>query len=69
MIKYLRDNKNIQDCLTTDELGNRIHKEDGSYVIVVPKTREVIERSPIPLVKVNNQWIPKQMEFDFGQMG
>jgi hypothetical protein len=69
MIKYLRDSENIQDCLTTDELGNRIHKEDGSYVIVVPKTREVIERSPIPLVKVNNQWIPKQMEFDFGQMG
>ena len=66
MIKYLRDSENIQDCLTTDELGNRIHKEDGSYVIVVPKTREVIERSPIPLVKVNNQWIPKQMEFDFG---
>ena len=69
MIKYLRDSENIQDCLTTDELGNRIHKEDGSYVIVVPKTREVIERNPIPLVKVNNQWIPKQMEFDFGQMG
>ena len=69
MIKYLRDSENIQDCLTTDELGNRIHKEDGSYVIVVPKIREVIERSPIPLVKVNNQWIPKQMEFDFGQMG
>lgn len=69
MIKYLRDSENIQDCLTTDELGNRIHKEDGSYVIVVPKIREVTERSPIPLVKVNNQWIPKQMEFDFGQMG
>ena len=69
MIKYLRDSENIQDCLTTDELGNRIHKEDGSYVIVVPRTREVIERKPIPLVKVNNQWIPKQMEFNFGQMG
>lgn len=69
MIKYLRDSENIQDCLTTDELGNRIHKEDGSYVIVVPKTREVREHNPIPLVKVNNQWIPKQREFDFGQMG
>lgn len=66
MIKYIRHNDKIEDCMTTDEYGNRIHKADGSYVIVVPETREPINHQPIPLVRVNNEWVPKQMEFDFG---
>ena len=66
MIKYLRNNDKIKDCLTTDELGNRVHKGDGSYVIVVPETKEPINHKPIALTKVDNVWVPKQMELDFG---
>lgn len=66
MIKYLRYTDTLDECLSTDEYGNRIHKNDGSYVIVVPKTREPIDHQPIPLVRVNNEWVPKQLEFDFG---
>ena len=66
MIKYLRYTDTLDECLTTDEYGNRIHKNDGSYVVVVPKTREPIDHQPIPLVRVNNEWVPKQLEFDFG---
>ena len=66
MIKYIRYNETVEDCLTTDEFGNRVHKNDGSYVILVPETREVIDHQPQVLVKVDGAWIPKQMEFDFG---
>jgi len=66
MIKYLRYTDTLDECLTTDKYGNRIHKNDGSYVVVVPETREPIDHQPIPLVRVNNEWVPKQMEFDFG---
>lgn len=66
MIKYIRYNEKVEDCLTTDELGNRVHKNDGSYVILVPETREVIDHQPEVLVKVGHDWLPKQMEFDFG---
>lgn len=66
MIKYIRYSEKVHECLTTDELGNRVHKNGGEYVILVPETRNPIDHQPEVFVKVNNEWVPKQMEFDFG---
>lgn len=49
-----------------DDCGNRLDKETGDFVILVPKLKENIPHEPIGLVKVDGEWKPKQMEFDFG---
>lgn len=49
-----------------DDCGNRIDKETGDFVVLVLKKSEIPPHQPIGLVKVDNQWVPKQMEFDFG---
>lgn len=48
-----------------DDCGNRVDKETGDYVILVIKTKDDVLHSPMTLKKVNNEWVPKQMEFDF----
>ena len=65
MIKYLRNNDRIEDCLTVDEFGNRVSKADGSYVIVVAETSEDLERQPISLTKIGDNWVPRQTELNF----
>lgn len=49
-----------------DDFGNRLDKETGQFVVLVPKISEKVPHQPMVLVKVDNQWVPKQMEFDFG---
>ena len=49
-----------------DNFGNRVDKETGEFVILVQKIQENVQHQPIGLVNVNNEWVPKQMEFDFG---
>jgi len=49
-----------------DDFGNRVDKETGDFVILVQKIQENVQHQPIGLVNVNNKWVPKQMEFDFG---
>tara|TARA_A200000159_G_scaffold161507_1_gene183598 strand:+ start:291 stop:491 length:201 start_codon:yes stop_codon:yes gene_type:complete len=66
MITYLRQTSNVLDQVTTDKFGNRIHKDTGDFVIVIAKGGEKVEHQPVTMVKVNNEWLPKQMEFDFG---
>jgi len=65
MIKYIKHSETINNCLTTDVYGNKIHTASGDYVIIVEnavKGRYI----PISLTIVNGEWIPSQMEFDFG---
>jgi hypothetical protein len=65
MIKYIKHSETINNCLTTDVYGNKIHTASGDYVIIVEnavKGRYI----PISLTNVNGEWIPSQMEFDFG---
>lgn len=66
MIKYIRYNDKIEDCLTTDEYGNRIHKCSGEYVIVIEESKEEPVYKPMSLTMVEGEWKPMQMEFDFG---
>jgi hypothetical protein len=65
MIKYLRYNERVNDCLTTDTYGNRIHKASGAYAIVV-ETIDKPTHVPMSLTKLDGQWVPMQMELDFG---
>jgi len=49
-----------------DDFGNRIDKETGDFVVLVSKVREDYKQPPMALVNVQGEWLPKQMEFDFG---
>lgn len=49
-----------------DSCGNRLDKETGEFVILVPPTKENIENVPVSLVKIKNEWLLRQMELDFG---
>jgi hypothetical protein len=49
-----------------DDFGNRVDKETGEFVVLVPKLKENITHEPMGLVDVDGQWLAKQMEFDFG---
>lgn len=66
MIKYIRHTDTLGECLSTDEYGNRIHKSSGDFVIVVEPSKETPEYKPMSLTKVGGNWVPTQMEFDFG---
>ena len=52
--------------MSTDEYGNRIHKASGDFVIVIEPSNETPEYKPMSLTKVDGEWVPMQMEFDFG---
>lgn len=49
-----------------DDFGNKVDKITGEFVILSDSYTENVRQQPMGLVKVNNQWVPKQMEFDFG---
>ena len=66
MIKYLRHTDTLDECLSTDEYGNRIHKASGDFVIVIEPSKETPEYKPMSLTKFGGEWVPMQMEFDFG---
>lgn len=64
-IKYLRHTAALDEQLTTDDFGNRIHKASGDFVIVVEPSETPIY-TPMSLTMVEGEWKPVQMEFDFG---
>jgi len=35
MIKYIKHSETINNCLTTDVYGNKIHTASGDYVILL----------------------------------
>lgn len=49
-----------------DDFGNRLDKKTGDFVVLVSKIKDKVPHEPINLVNVNGEWLPKQMEFDFG---
>lgn len=49
-----------------DDFGNRLDKETGQFVVLVSKVTEDYKQPPMGLVNVDGEWLPKQMEFDFG---
>ena len=48
-----------------DTFGNRIDKETGEFVVLVEPHKEEPQHQPMNVVKVDGEWIPVQMEFDF----
>ena len=65
-IKYLRHTDTLDECLSTDEYGNRIHTASGEYAIVIEPSKETPVYKPMSLTMVDGEWKPMQMEFDFG---
>jgi len=65
MIKYLGNSAKIDECLETDQYGNRIHKSTGDYVIVIEGDGKPVYK-PMSLTKVGGEWVPMQMELDLG---
>lgn len=48
-----------------DDCGNRLDKETGDFVVLVPKITEDKKPEIMGLVRVDGEWLPKQMDFDF----
>ena len=48
-----------------DDFGNRLDKETGEFVVLVVKTKENQQPKPEGFIRVDNEWLPKQMEFNF----
>ena len=65
MIKYIRNSAKIDECLETDQYGNRIHKSTGEYAIVIEGDGKPTYK-PMSLTMVGGEWVPVQMELDFG---
>ena len=63
---YLRNRPDILEELGTDKYGNRVHKDTGDYVVIIASSKEPTEHKLVTMIKVNNEWLPKQMELDFG---
>jgi len=69
-MKYVKigDNDHIPEERSWyyDDHGNRLDKQTNQVVVLVPTLKNDIERDPMVLVNVEGEWIPKQMEFEFG---
>lgn len=48
-----------------DDFGNRIDKETGDFVVLVEPYKEEPQHEIMNVVKVDGEWKPVQMEFDF----
>ena len=48
-----------------DDFGNRVCKETGEFVVLVQAYKEEPQHEIMNIVKVDGEWIPVQMEFDF----
>ena len=48
-----------------DSYGNKVDKETGEFVILTGKYTEIYIPSPRALVRVEGEWLPKQIAFDF----
>jgi len=49
-----------------DDYGNRLDKKTGELVVLCATIEEHSKPKPEAFVRVENEWLPKQMEFDFG---
>jgi len=66
MISYIRNNQVANEDIETDMYGNRVRKDTGAYVIVIASSESPPSHKPISLTKVDGNWVPMQMEFNFG---
>ena len=48
-----------------DSYGNKVDKETGEFVILTDKYTETHIPPPQALVRVEGEWLPKQIVFDF----
>lgn len=48
-----------------DDFGNRVDKETGDFVVLVEPYKEEPQHEIMNVVKVDGEWKPVQMEFDF----
>ena len=49
-----------------DNYGNKVDKETGEFVILTDKYTEHYTPQPEGFVRIEGEWLPKQIEFDFG---
>lgn len=69
-MKYIQIGKHEQDPDKRDwyydDYKNKICKQTGEFVVLTTVHKESTPPKPEAFVRVGNEWLPKQMEFDFG---